>query len=326
VSGNAAAFEQPAERGGILQWDHVRPRSNARTGVLSIRRTHRPDRDFVYIRAVPPRSTIDMPASHASSTDTPDIEICAAAKTFESDRGDVQALVGIDLTVGRGEFVSVVGPSGCGKSTLLKCIAGLERLTSGSLAVRGTPVTECPDDLGIVFQRDLLVDWRTILDNVLLVAEFRRYDRRKARSRALELLELFGLADYASRFPWELSGGMRQRASICRALVDDPGMLLMDEPFGALDAMTRDQLNVELQRMWLATGKTVLFITHGIAEAVFLSDRVAVMSRNPGRVIEIIDIDLPRPRALSVREAPQFTRYTAHLRDVFLSLGILKDE
>ncbi|MFM9884417.1 MAG: ABC transporter ATP-binding protein, partial [Burkholderiales bacterium] len=132
--------------------------------------------------------------------------------------------------------------------------------------------------------------------------------------------------DYAGRYPWELSGGMRQRASICRALVDDPGMLLMDEPFGALDAMTRDQLNVELQRMWLATRKTVLFITHAIGEAVFLSDRVAVMSRNPGRIIETIDIDIPRPRALTVRETPKFTQYTAHLRDVFLSLGILKDE
>ncbi len=267
-----------------------------------------------------------MPAAPAPRADIADIEVRAAGKTFESERGDVQALVDIDLSIRRGEFVSIVGPSGCGKSTLLKCIAGLERLSSGSLEVRGKAVSESPDDMGIVFQRDLLVDWRTILDNVLLVSEFRRYDRAKARKRAVELLELFGLADYATRYPWELSGGMRQRASICRALVDDPAMLLMDEPFGALDAMTRDQLNIELQRMWLATGKTVLFITHGIAEAVFLSDRVAVMSRNPGRIIEIIDVDLPRPRALSVRETPAFTRYTAHLRDVFLSLGILKDE
>ncbi len=268
----------------------------------------------------------DMPAPDATRAAPADIDIRNGGKIFESDRGDVQALADIDLTVRPAEFVSIVGPSGCGKSTLLKCVAGLERLTAGTIAVRGKPLSEIPDDLGIVFQRDLLVDWRTILDNVLLVAEFRRVDRAKARKRALELLTLFGLEDYAGRYPWELSGGMRQRASICRALVDDPGMLLMDEPFGALDAMTRDQLNVELQRMWLATKKTVLFITHAIGEAVFLSDRVAVMSRNPGRIIETIDIDLPRPRALTVRETPKFTQYTAHLRDVFLSLGILKDE
>jgi NitT/TauT family transport system ATP-binding protein len=260
------------------------------------------------------------------STAVPDIDIRDAGKTFESERGDVQALAGIDLAIRPGEFVSIVGPSGCGKSTLLKCVAGLERLSSGTLEVRGKPVTDVPDDLGIVFQRDLLVDWRTILDNVLLVAEFRRVDMARAKPKARELLQLFGLEEYADRYPWELSGGMRQRASICRALVDDPGLLLMDEPFGALDAMTRDQLNVELQRMWMATRKTVLFITHGIGEAVFLSDRVAVMSRNPGRIIEIMEIDLPRPRHLSVRETPEFTKYTAHLRDVFLSLGILKDE
>ena len=257
---------------------------------------------------------------------TPDIEVVDAGKVFESDRGDVQALAGINLALGRGEFVSIVGPSGCGKSTLLKCVAGLEQLSSGTLRVRGEAVVESPDSLGMVFQRDLLVDWRTILDNVLLVAEFKGFDKVKARVRALELLKLFGLEDYAGRYPWELSGGMRQRASICRALVDDPDLLLMDEPFGALDAMTRDQLNVELQRIWMATHKTVLFITHSISEAVFLSDRVAVMSRNPGRIIEIMEIDLPRPRHLSVRETAAFTRYTAHLRDVFLSLGILKDE
>ena len=261
----------------------------------------------------------------AMTTPIADIEIIDAGKVFESDRGDVQALTEINLTVRAGEFVSIIGPSGCGKSTLLKCIAGLEQLSSGILKVRGQPVTRSPDDMGVVFQRDLLVDWRTILDNVLLIAEFRRVDMVKARARALELLSLFGLDDYADRRPWELSGGMRQRASICRALVDDPRLLLMDEPFGALDAMTRDQLNVELQRLWLGTHKTVLFITHGIAEAVFLSDRVAIMSRNPGRIIEIVDIDLPRPRPLAIRDTPEFTRYTAHLRDVFLSLGILKD-
>ncbi len=263
---------------------------------------------------------------NARSPEVLEIEIIGAGKTFHSPQGDVTALADIDLVLQRGEFVSVLGPSGCGKSTLLKCVAGLEQLTTGTLNIRGKRISGCPEGLGMVFQRDLLVDWRSVLDNVLLVAELRGLPRKKAEARARELLALYDLAEYADRSPWELSGGMRQRASICRALVDDPTMLLMDEPFGALDAMTRDQLNAELQRIWLATRKTVLFITHSIAEAVFLSDRVAVMSRNPGRIIEILEIDLPRPRNLSVRDGAKFAGYTGHLRDVFLSLGILKDK
>jgi NitT/TauT family transport system ATP-binding protein len=274
--------------------------------------------------STPPTVSARPPSAPPPSA-PPAIEIIQGGKVFESERGDVQALEGINLSVRDGEFVSILGPSGCGKSTLLRCIAGLERLTEGQLRVRGEAVRRSPLGMGVVFQRDLLVDWRTILDNVLLIAEFRRFDRARARARALELLRLFGLEDYAQRYPWELSGGMRQRASICRALVDDPALLLMDEPFGALDAMTRDQLNIELQRIWLATAKTVLFITHGIAEAVFLSDRVAIMSRNPGRIIEVVDIDLPRPRQLSIRDDPAFTAYTGHLRERFLSLGILKE-
>jgi NitT/TauT family transport system ATP-binding protein len=255
-----------------------------------------------------------------------DIEVQRGDKTFSADEHEIVALSNINLQIYAGEFFSLLGPSGCGKSTLLKCVAGLERFSAGTLNIRGKSVTGCPEGLGVVFQRDLLVDWRSVLENVLLMAEFRGIDRSKAKARARELLTLFDLSDYADRSPWQLSGGMRQRASICRALVDDPAMLLMDEPFGALDAMTRDQLNAELQRIWIATRKTVLFITHSIAEAVFLSDRVAVMSRNPGTIIEIIDIDLPRPRALSVRDSPKFAQYTGHLRDVFLSLGILKNK
>ena len=255
-----------------------------------------------------------------------DIELVKASKTFASDQNDVTALSNVNLAIRQGEFFSILGPSGCGKSTLLKCVAGLEQLTSGRLMVRGRPVVGCPEGLGMVFQRDLLVDWRTVLDNVLLVAEFKRLPRKQARSRAIELLALFDLAEYGHLAPWQLSGGMRQRASICRALVDDPAMLLMDEPFGALDAMTRDQLNAELQRIWLATAKTVLFITHSIAEAVFLSDKVAVMSRNPGTIVETLEIELPRPRPLSIRDTPRFAEYTGHLRDVFLSLGILKNK
>jgi NitT/TauT family transport system ATP-binding protein len=268
----------------------------------------------------PPAAVLGKPAGLI------DIEISGGGKSFAAEQGRVEVLSGIDLSIRAGEFFSLLGPSGCGKSTLLKCVGGLERLTSGTLKVRGKPVTGCPEGLGIVFQRDLLVDWRTVLENVLLVAEFRGMQRQKAEARARELLALFDLAEYADHSPWQLSGGMRQRASICRALVDDPSLLLMDEPFGALDAMTRDQLNAELQRIWMATGKTMLFITHSIAEAVFLSDRVAVMSRNPGTIIETIEIDLPRPRPLAVRDSPQFAEYTSHLRDVFLSLGILKNK
>jgi NitT/TauT family transport system ATP-binding protein len=253
------------------------------------------------------------------------IEIIDGAKTFFSEQGDVAALANINLSIRDCEFVSLLGPSGCGKSTLLKCVAGLEKLTAGSAKVRGKIVEKSPGGLGIVFQRDLLVDWRTVLENVLLIAEFRRLPRKSTEERARQLLELFGLSEYAERAPWQLSGGMRQRASICRALVDDPAILLMDEPFAALDAMTREQLNLELQKIWLATKKTVLFITHSIPEAIFLSDRVAVMSRNPGSIIEIIDIDLPRPRNLAVRDGAAFSEYSAHIRNTFLSLGILKE-
>jgi len=257
---------------------------------------------------------------------SPYIEFVGVHKTFGTDADAVIALADVNLAVRRGEFVSIVGPSGCGKSTLVRCVAGLETITGGTIQVHGEVIDGPPDKLGMVFQRDVLADWRDILDNVLLVSEIRRLDRRASERRALDLLTLFGLGDFIHRRPWELSGGMRQRAAICRALVDDPELLLMDEPFGALDAMTRDQLNVELQRIWLNSRKTVLFITHGIAEAVFLSDRVVMMSRNPGRVIEEIVIDLPRPRPLSIRDVPEFTAYVAKIRALFMSLGILKDQ
>ncbi len=265
-------------------------------------------------------------ADGARDVQSPYIEFIGVGKTFGTDAGAVVALDDVHLTVRPGEFVSIVGPSGCGKSTLVRCAAGLEPVTAGMIRVHGRTIDGPPDNLGMVFQRDVLADWRDILDNVLLVAELRGCDRRSSEKRARELLTLFGLGDFIHRRPWELSGGMRQRAAICRALVDDPELLLMDEPFGALDAMTRDQLNVELQRIWLNSRKTVLFITHGILEAVFLSDRVVMMSRNPGRVIEEIEIDLPRPRPLSIREVPQFTAYVAKIRALFMSLGILKDE
>ncbi len=246
-------------------------------------------------------------------------------KAYGSRHGAVTALAGINLRVREGEFLSILGPSGCGKSTLLKCIGGLEKITSGTLKVRGEPLSGPPSKTGMVFQRDVLLDWRTILDNVLITAEFLGLRREDLKPRAMQLLRRFGLAGYENRHPWELSGGMRQRASICRALLCDPELLLMDEPFGALDAMTRDDLNLELARIWQDTGKTVVFVTHGISEAIFLSDRVVMMDRNPGRIVEVLEIDLPRPRSLAVRETPEFGRYVSHIRHLFAGLGILKE-
>ncbi|BCH33291.1 ABC transporter ATP-binding protein [Mesorhizobium sp. L-8-10] len=255
----------------------------------------------------------------------PLVQMRSLAVTYTSRRGPVVALEGVDFDLNEGEFLSILGPSGCGKSTLLKCVAGLEKPTSGEIILDGAPLAGPPDGLGVVFQRDVLLDWRTVLDNVLLVAEFQGRDVSALRSQARRTLARFGLEAFADRYPWELSGGMRQRASICRALLTDPTLLLMDEPFGALDAMTRDDLNIELARLWQETRKTVLFITHSIAEAVFLSDRIVVMSRNPGRVVEIIDVDLPRPRSLAVRETQAFSSYTTRIRQLFTKLGVLQE-
>ncbi|MGB7241725.1 MAG: ABC transporter ATP-binding protein [Sulfitobacter sp.] len=247
-------------------------------------------------------------------------------KIYKSKSADIEALKDINLDIHEHEFISVLGPSGCGKSTLLKCLAGLQPVTSGEIILDGAPVKGPPDNMGIVFQRDILLDWRNILDNILFVSEIRGARRAEYEEKARALLKRFGLEGFEQKHPWELSGGMRQRASICRALLDNPKLLLMDEPFGALDAMTRDDLNLELARLWQETRKTVLFITHSIAESVFLSNRVAVMSRNPGKIDEIIDIDLPYPRTLSLRETPEFGAYVQHLRNHFTKIGILHEE
>ncbi|WP_341989288.1 ABC transporter ATP-binding protein [Azorhizobium sp. AG788] len=254
------------------------------------------------------------------------VSIDHVRKAYGSPRGPVHALQDINLDVNEAEFVSILGPSGCGKSTLLKCVAGLEAVSAGTITVHGQPLKGPPREMGMVFQRDVLLDWRTILDNVLITAEFIGLRRADVEPRARALLARFGLAGYEGRHPWELSGGMRQRVAICRALLCDPKLLLMDEPFGALDAMTRDDLNLELARIWQETRKTVVFVTHGIQEAIFLSDRVVMMDRNPGRIVEIVPIDLPRPRPLSIRETPEFGRYVAHIRHLFASLGVLKDD
>ena len=239
------------------------------------------------------------------------IEIRGVRKEFR-DAG-VTALEEVSLSIGPGEFVSVLGPSGCGKSTLLRCIAGLEVPSAGAVLVNGRRVVEPPEGLGMVFQRDALLDWRTVRDNLMLPVDFRRGDRSAARERAEALLELTGLKGFEGRYPAQLSGGMRQRVALCRALVDDPVLLLMDEPFGALDALTRDQMNIELQRMWLAERKTVLFVTHSITEALMLSDRVVVMGA--GGIAAEYPVAAPRPRSRAdARLAALHERIWEHLR------------
>jgi NitT/TauT family transport system ATP-binding protein len=245
-------------------------------------------------------------------------------KIYTSRRGNIEALRAIDLTIQNGEFLSIVGPSGCGKSTLLKCVAGLERVSSGSIKIHDEEVQGTPENLGIVFQRDVLLDWRNVINNVLLPVEFRNGNKKDKVDRGMALLRLFHLDGFERRYPWELSGGMRQRVAICRALLDDPALLLMDEPFGALDALTRDELNIELQRIWDQTKKTVLFITHSISEAVLLSDRVAVMKKMPGEIVEVIDVNLPRPRTLAMREEPEFGALMRRIREIFETLGVLR--
>ena len=254
------------------------------------------------------------------------IVINAVSKAFVGRNATVQALDRVELTIGDGEFVSVIGPSGCGKSTLLMLVSGLMPATTGTIHIGGKRIDGPTSDLGIVFQQDVLLEWRTALENVVLQAQIRKQDLAEARKRARALLAMVGLESFAAAYPHELSGGMRQRVAICRALLHDPPLLVMDEPFGALDALTRDQLHSDLLRIWSERRMTVLFVTHSIPEAVFLSDRVMVMSPRPGRIEKIIPIDLPRPRRLSVRQTLEFVRYNEMVTEVFKSLGVLRDE
>jgi NitT/TauT family transport system ATP-binding protein len=247
---------------------------------------------------------------------TPHVALRGVTKAYGSGADAVVALDDIALTVGRGEFLTILGPSGCGKSTLLMIIAGLEPATRGEVRVGDARVAAPLTDIGIVFQNDLLFDWRTVLGNVMLQADIRGLDRAAARTKALRLLERVGLADFADRRPWELSGGMRQRAALCRALLHDTALLLLDEPFGALDALTRDQMNLDLQTLWLAERPTAILVTHSISEAVFLSDRVVVLSPRPGRLAAEIAIDLPRPRTIDMRESAAFVHHQRELRMV----------
>ncbi|MFQ5913903.1 MAG: ABC transporter ATP-binding protein [Nitrospinota bacterium] len=234
--------------------------------------------------------------------------------TFRTDEGPVPALEGVRFEAGEGEFVSILGPSGCGKSTLLKLIAGLMPPSRGSIKVSGTPVDGPNRNIGIVFQNPILMNWRTSLENIMIQAEVRGLDRNKHLEVARDLIKLVGLSGFENKYPFQLSGGMAQRVSLCRALIHDPPLLLMDEPFAALDALTREKMNLELQRIWLERKKTVLFITHSIPEALFLSDRVLLMSPRPGSIIEVISIDFSRPRELSTMQATGFNAIVGKLR------------
>jgi NitT/TauT family transport system ATP-binding protein len=242
----------------------------------------------------------------------PVIALDRVGMTYQADSGPVEALRDVSLTVEQGEFVALVGPSGCGKSTLLRLVAGLRPATGGAIVVDGAAVRGPIRAVGMVFQAPVLLRWRSVLDNVLLPAELAGLDPRRYRERALALLELVGLAEFAAKRPGELSGGMQQRASLCRALLLDPPLLLMDEPFGALDAMTRDEMNLELLRVWGEQGgaarKTIVFVTHSIPEAVFLADRIVVMSPRPGRIATISSVKLPRPRTVEIRTSAEAGR------------------
>jgi NitT/TauT family transport system ATP-binding protein len=245
-------------------------------------------------------------------------------KTYGSGKAAFHALGPIDFDIKRGEFVSLIGPSGCGKSTTMLLVSGLEPRSSGEIEIDGKPLTDAITEVGIVFQDHLLLEFRTAIKNVMLQQEIRGLDKQDMQQRAARLFDQLGLTGAENRYPWQLSGGMRQRVSIARALVHDPSMLLMDEPFGALDAISRTQIRHDLEMLWLDTRKTVLFITHSIDEAIGLSDRVLVMSKSPGRIVDEIKIDLPRPRPAHLGEYPDFSRYAERIYNIFQKLGVYK--
>jgi NitT/TauT family transport system ATP-binding protein len=243
------------------------------------------------------------------------IRLDGVDKTYRTRRGDlVHAVDDITLHVGENEFVTLVGPSGCGKSTLLKLVAGLTPATRGTIRVRDQLVREPFPDVGFVFQQPVLLPWRSVLDNVMFSVEMLGLDPRSYRTQARDLLELTGLGGFETKYPRELSGGMQQRVAICRALLPDPGLLLMDEPFGALDAMTREEMSLELLRVWDERRKTILFVTHSIPEAILLADRVVVMTPRPGRIARVLEIDLPRPRTMDLEFDPRFKAASDEVR------------
>ncbi|HET7677926.1 MAG TPA: ABC transporter ATP-binding protein [Candidatus Limnocylindrales bacterium] len=260
-------------------------------------------------------SALEAPRPPASGQ--PVVEIERLGKVFGEGSGSVVALEGIDLVIRAGEFVSLIGPSGCGKSTLLRIIGNLIGSTSGSVRVNGKTAERArlDRDYGMVFQAPVLMDWRTVARNVELPLEVMGYPREERASRSARLLSLVELAEFRDRYPWQLSGGMQQRVAIARALAFDPKLLLMDEPFGALDEMTRERMNLELMKIWAQTGTTIIFVTHSIPEAVFLSSRVVVMSPRPGRIARIVDVDLPLPRTVETRESSRYFELVTEVRE-----------
>ncbi len=249
------------------------------------------------------------------------VSISGLSKTFA--KADITALDDISLEIGQREFVSLIGPSGCGKSTLLRAVGDIVEPTAGSVEVNGKPARRArlDGDYGIVFQAPVLYDWRTVAKNIALPLEMLGWDRARRVARVKEMVELVDLAGFEDHHPWQLSGGMQQRVSIARAFSFSPALLLMDEPFGALDEMTRERLNLELLRLWLETESTVIFVTHSISEAVFLSTRVVVMSARPGRVSAIVPIDLPQPRMAATREEARFFELVTEVREALHAGG-----
>ena len=269
----------------------------------------------------------DQPATTPGAT-TPGaaevVRLAGVAKTFATQGGQATtALDGIELTIRRGEFVSLIGPSGCGKSTLLRLIGDLTSPSAGSVVVNGKPAPQArlDRDYGMVFQAPVLFDWRTVEDNVRLPLEILVGQRATQTARAREMLDLVGLRDFARHHPYQLSGGMQQRVAIARALAFEPSILLMDEPFGALDEMTRERMNMEVLRIWERTGITIVFVTHSIPEAVFLSSRVVVMSARPGRMTDVIDVDLARPRNVETREQRRYFELVTAVREALRHEG-----
>jgi NitT/TauT family transport system ATP-binding protein len=254
------------------------------------------------------------------STDAVVVSLRGVSKAFKAG---VTALRDIDLEVRRGDFVSLIGPSGCGKSTLLRIVGDITEPTSGEVSVNGKSARQArlDRDYGIVFQSPVLFDWRTVARNIALPLEMQRWSRARRQERVTEMIELVELAGFEKHYPWQLSGGMQQRVSIARALAFAPALLLMDEPFGALDEMTRERLNLELLRIWAETGSTVIFVTHSISEAVFLSTRVAVMSPRPGRVSAVVEIDLAHPRTAEMREEPRYFELVTEVREALHATG-----
>ena len=243
-------------------------------------------------------------------------------KVYLTKDDAIAAVSEANFDIKQSEFVAIVGPSGCGKTTILKMLAGLVPYTNGKITIGDRVVKSPQTDVGIIFQDAVMLDWRDVLSNVMLQIEIRGMSRSEYEPRARELLKAVGLDGFERKKPYELSGGMKSRVSICRALVHDPPLLLMDEPFGALDALTREQISMDIQHLWMEKRKTVLLITHSIPEAVLLADRVIVMSPRPGKIVEILDIDLPRPRRLD-RLPDRFNEYAGHIRQIFQASGVL---